>query len=156
MSQGFEHAQTDSDVETRIELTESAGTYGLKSMTLRQTRGLAMLILVGVGVVLLKAVDGFSYWPDPPPISGSRWTELADRIDPNTADLRLMSALPGLGDRKARELVAFRERMQLIDPTKPVFANIDDLMKVKGVGFAITRKIEPYLEFPTPTTKAVD
>jgi hypothetical protein len=95
------------------------------------------------------------YVSDPQPRDPPRAVELADRIDPNTADWQTLAALPIIGQKRAREIVAYREKFVANNPGKLAFARIDDLYRMKGFGTAIVAQIEPYLIFPRqpPTTR---
>ena len=91
---------------------------------------------------------------DPQPEFPARHDELADQIDPNTADASTLAALPGLGPAKARDIVAYRESFKHPDPNRRPFERPEDLLKVKGIGVNMLETIRPYLLFPTthPTT----
>ena len=111
-----------------------------------------LLVLLTVFLVFLAARYAFNtmYVSDPQPEVPSRFDELADRIDPNTADWQALAALPGLGERKARDIVDYRERkrVEAHDPALVVFDAPGDLLYVRGVGVAIIEGLKPYLQFP--------
>jgi competence protein ComEA len=119
-----------------------------------QRRGLVLLLslfIVAIAIILIRKpvhVD------DPMPTQSPRYEELVDRLDPNTADVATLSALPQLGPRRAKDIVDYRERVRSSDPSRVVFAKLDDLLRVRGVGAAMLQHLEPYLSFPTtrPTT----
>jgi competence ComEA-like helix-hairpin-helix protein len=73
------------------------------------------------------------------------------RIDPNTAAAAELARLPGIGEVLAGEIVSFREaaREGGFRTEKPVFRNVSDLQRVKGIGSSTARKILPYLKFPS-------
>jgi competence ComEA-like helix-hairpin-helix protein len=93
---------------------------------------------------------------NPQPELPSRYDELADKIDPNTADAATLAALPGLGPARARDIVAYRETFKHPDPTRRPFETPEDLLKVKGLGVSMLETMRPYLLFPTtaPTRSA--
>jgi hypothetical protein len=94
------------------------------------------------------------YVSDPQPEVPSRFDELADRIDPNTADWETLAALPGIGEKRAKDIVAYRDRAAGEHPGKPVFEKQTDLLKIRGVGRAMMEGMEPYLSFPSaPSTQ---
>ncbi len=95
------------------------------------------------------------YVSDPQPRDPPRAIELADRIDPNTADTPTLAALPMIGEKRAREIVAYRERFLRDHPGKAAFTRPEDLYRIKGFGVAIVAQIQPYLLFPdhAPTTR---
>jgi hypothetical protein len=94
------------------------------------------------------------YVSDPQPRDPPRALELADRIDLNTADEQMLSALPMIGPRRARDIVAYRQRFTRDNPGQPAFARLEDLYRIRGFGPAIVAQLQPYLIFPrrTPTT----
>jgi comEA protein len=49
------------------------------------------------------------------------------KVDINHADLKTLEALPGIGPYLARQIIEYREQVGL-------FATIDDIMKVSGIG----------------------
>ncbi len=85
-----------------------------------------------------------SYVSNPQPETPIHAADLADRIDPNTADAATLSALPLIGDRKARDIIAWRD----VQKTKPAFREANDLLKIKGIGASTVKQLEPYLIFP--------
>jgi hypothetical protein len=112
-----------------------------------------LLVLLTVFLVFLAARYAFNtmYVSDPQPEAPPRFDELADRIDPNAADWQTLAALPGLGERKARDIVEYRERKrsQAHDPALVVFDAPGDLLYIRGIGVAIVEGLKPYLEFPS-------
>jgi competence ComEA-like helix-hairpin-helix protein len=84
---------------------------------------------------------------DPQPDVPSRYDELADKIDPNTANANTLAALPGLGPARARDIVAYRESFKHADPTRRPFETPEDLLKVKGIGVSMLETMRPYLHF---------
>jgi len=63
---------------------------------------------------------------------------LADKVDINTADETILSTLPGVGEKTAAAITAYREK-------NGKFTSIDDLVQVKGIGEKKLAKIRPYL-----------
>ena len=66
-------------------------------------------------------------------------------IDPNSAPIGVLSALPGLGP----------VRLQAIEEARKArpFASLEDLdRRVRGVGPATAREIAPYLRFDSPSS----
>ncbi|MDR1976753.1 MAG: helix-hairpin-helix domain-containing protein [Campylobacteraceae bacterium] len=49
------------------------------------------------------------------------------KIDINSADAKTLASIKGVGDKKAEAIVDYREK-------NGKFTNIDDVVKVKGVG----------------------
>ncbi len=92
---------------------------------------------------------------DPQPSDGVRSNELADRIDPNTADAPTLSALPTLGEKRAKEIVAYRQAFTTMHPQQQPFLRPEDLTKIRGIGEATVRALEPYLIFPGPASHPI-
>jgi DNA uptake protein ComE-like DNA-binding protein len=75
--------------------------------------------------------------------------ELADRLDPNTASLAELIVLPQMGEKRASEIIAFRDRYQHDHPGEIAFKRLDDLLQIKGIGQAMIQTFSPHLTFPT-------
>ena len=88
------------------------------------------------------------YVSDPQPEMPARFDDLADRIDPNTADWETLAALPGIGEKRAKDIIAYRDRAAAEHRGTPVFEKPTDLLKIRGVGRAMMEGMEPYLTFP--------
>ena len=112
-------------------------------------RGAMIAILVGITLYLtVRLVIYPAYVSDPQPEHPPREQELADRIDPNTADWQELSALPLIGDKKAQDIVAYREQYMVQNHSSIAFSTVRDLMNIRGIGTATTQQLEPYLIFP--------
>lgn len=120
----------------------------MRPWTSSQRVAVAVLIGVILSVVIVRWRLNPAYIADPQPEHPSRESELADRIDLNTADAATLSALPLIGDRKARDIVAYRERHLAKNADQPAFRELNDLLRIKGIGAATTAQLEPYLTFP--------
>jgi DNA uptake protein ComE-like DNA-binding protein len=108
----------------------------------------AGLVLVLAGVFFVRAVRNPARVSDPPPPVGERANALATRIDPNVAGWEAWAALPGIGEKRAREIVAWREAYLAEHPGEVAFGKAEDLMKVKGIKKATVETLGPYLTFP--------
>jgi hypothetical protein len=111
------------------------------------------LIVLLVGLLLFISVRYACnpvYVSDPQPPWPSRAHELADRVDPNVADWQTLAALPVIGEKRAKAIVAYRDRFRERNPDRPAFAQMEDLQFVNGVGPAMTTSLRPYLYFPRP------
>lgn len=126
------------------------------AFTVAQRRALAVVVSIFIACLAIALVRNPAHVDDPMPAAGSRYDELVDRLDPNTADAATLSALPQLGPRRARDIVEYRDRQRAADPNRLVFKELDDLLRVRGIGQAMIKHLEPYLAFPTtrPTTAA--
>lgn len=85
---------------------------------------------------------------DPQVGQGRRAGELADRVDPNTADWSVLAALPRVGESLAQRIVEEREAFLAAHPDQMPYTHLDDLLRVKGIGPAMLENLEPYLVFP--------
>lgn len=61
-----------------------------------------------------------------------------DRIDLNTAPAAELQCLPGIGEKRAQAVVAFRTE-------NGPFAAVEDLQQVRGISQAIARAAAPYV-----------
>jgi competence protein ComEA len=60
-------------------------------------------------------------------------------IDINTADIKTLSRLPGIGTKTAEKIIEYRD-------SKGRFSSPGELIKVKGIGKIKLDKIRPYLK----------
>jgi hypothetical protein len=124
-----------------------------------QRRVLATFLLALSPVLLARYACNLAHVPDPPPAEGPRFHEVADKLDPNTADAASLAALPMIGDKRAADIVEHREARRASMPQRPVFTRPEDLLQIKGFGAASVETLRPHLMFPaaeTPsTTRAV-
>jgi hypothetical protein len=84
---------------------------------------------------------------DPPSPIGARAQELMDRLDPNTAGVSMLAAIPQMGEKRAAEIVEYRELFMRDHPGQSPFTEPRDLLKLKNFGVATLTTIEPYLVF---------
>ena len=63
--------------------------------------------------------------------------EVQGAIDLNTASVADLAALPGIGESKAKAIVAWREATP--------FRSVDELRDVKGIGDKMLEKLRPHL-----------
>jgi hypothetical protein len=129
-----------------------AGRWRRWSLDLSLETGQRRVLIVLTGLVLLYTATRLwrqpAYIDDPQPAWGDRAGELADRLDPNTAEWTELSALPGIGDKRAQAIVARREFVKRRNPRDVAYRSIRDLYSVTGFGPAMTEQIRPYLVFP--------
>ena len=132
---------------------DDAPTLGWTAPQRRFLLGLLTVLLV---LLSLRYACNPVYVPDPQPEHPPRAHELADRLDPNTADWQTLAALPSIGERRARDIVAYREQWQKDRRPGPPFTQPSDLLRIRGIGYAMMSALEPYLIFqsPRPTTQA--
>ncbi len=115
--------------------------------TRRQRWVLAIVVLLLAGVFGVRAMHNPARVADPPG-SGALAGELASRIDPNTADWPAWVALPLIGEKRAKEIVTFRETWLAEHPGELAFEKLEDLTRVKGIGKETIKTLAPFLEFP--------
>jgi hypothetical protein len=113
-------------------------------------------VLILSVALLIRSLRDRAYISDPQPQDPARFDELADRIDPNVASWQELAVLPQLGEKRARELVAYRDDFLSRGHDTVAFRRAEDLLKVRGFGIAMLATVRPYLMFPTtaPTTAA--
>lgn len=111
---------------------------------------LALLLSVLVVYLAIRLWMNPTYIGAPQPVHPLREAELADRIDPNTADVPTLASLPGLGMKRAGDIVAFRESFVRQNPGRPAFTRPQDLLRIDGIGYAMMTQLTPYLAFPHP------
>jgi DNA uptake protein ComE-like DNA-binding protein len=111
----------------------------------------ALLLVLSAFAVVLAARLAFNptYVSNPQPERPPRYHDLADRIDPNTADWQTLAALPALGEKRAKAITEYRDERLRARPGETVFNAPRDLMAVHGIGVGMVVTLRPYLVFPT-------
>ena len=66
-------------------------------------------------------------------------------VNVNTASAQELQLLPGIGEARAREVVALRKR-------RGGFKSIDELKEVKGIGDAGLERMRPFVRLQGKTT----
>jgi len=110
---------------------------------------LTAFVLILSTILLLRLALDRMYVSNPPPSRGERFDDLASRIDPNTATWQELAVLPAIGEKRAKDIIAYRESFVARQPDGVAFARAQDLMEVKGIGPAMTETLLPHLAFPT-------
>jgi competence protein ComEA len=113
--------------------------------TPRQRLALASILLAVVAVLLVLASRRPLHINDPQPPAGRRANELATRIDPNHADWPTLAALPHIGEKRAKDIIAYRDQFSRDNPQRQPFTTLQDLEKVPGIGPATAESLAPYL-----------
>lgn len=125
--------------------------------TARQRSVLVVLLLGLLIYGSLRLYFNRIYVSDPQSAESARASELADKIDPNIADADTLAVLPLIGPKRAADMVAYREQFMKQHPDGVAFKSLNDLMRVKGIGFATIEQLAPYLSFSLakqiPTTQ---
>jgi len=103
-----------------------------------------LVAVVGLIVILgsIRVWRWSRFLADPVPTGAPRCAELSGRIDPNTAPWWVLAELPGIGEKTARAIIAYREAQG-----GAPFRRIEDLNHVRSLGPARLETIKPYLSF---------
>lgn len=127
------------------------------ALTVRQRNVLIVLLTGGIVYAGVRWAMNPTPIPDPQPEAGLRAAELADRIDPEFADWQTLAILPGIAEKKARQIIQTREARQRANPGQRAFRRVEDLYYVEGFAGATVEKLKPYLHFPSePATMPTD
>src|SRR4051812_14761408 len=117
--------------------------------TARQRLALSILTLLILTYLFILYLSHPSRISTPQSAQGPRAAELLDQLDPNTATIFDLSALPNLGPAIARRIIEDREQFQKNHPNEPAYRELDDLQRIKGIGPATVENLKPYLRFPS-------
>lgn len=117
--------------------------------TLSQRRGLLVLLNVLLVFLTIQVIRNRMYISDPQSREGPRAAELQSRIDPNSADWQTLAAIPNLGEKRAKAIVAYRDGVHVTNRRRIVFHSPADLLLVRGIGAATVDNLRPYLMFPS-------
>ncbi len=86
------------------------------------------------------------------PLAGPSWAEAPDLhgvLNLNTASQEELTLLPGVGESRARAIMALREQ-------RGGFQKVDELVEVKGIGEAALAKLRPFVKTAGKTTLRVE
>ena len=109
-------------------MTQNLTRYGM----------LALLIVTIVAPAL--AADG-------PAVRKSSAPAVEGVVNINTADVKELALLPGIGDATAKRIVEHRQK-------NGTFKAVEELMNVRGIGEGTFSKLKPYLAVTGSTTIA--
>jgi DNA uptake protein ComE-like DNA-binding protein len=120
-----------------------------------------VLCYVLLGIVLLYALSVRCGRPELDQASGTagdRSHLLDQRINPNTASWSELADLPGIGETLAKRIIAYRLEQQGDSPetSRPVYACLDDLQAIKGIGPKKLEQISEYVIFSPPVERPLD
>ncbi len=98
-------------------------------------------LAAGILAIALAAAGTAPAFAAPPPSSGgggsAKPAPLAP-LDVNTASAADLQSVPGIGKALAQRIVEFREK-------NGPFAQVDDLVKIRGIGEKSIVRLKPYL-----------
>jgi DNA uptake protein ComE-like DNA-binding protein len=120
-----------------------AGRSARLDLRLSEVNRKALAICLLPAIIWLLAVaaePGLGLGPSLP-VDPDRAARAAERIDPNTAPVRSLIRLPGLGPERSKAIVEYRNR-----PDTPPFTRATDLDDVPGIGEGTIRSIQPFLQ----------
>src|SRR6185503_15588094 len=95
--------------------------------TAHQRVYLATIVLALVLFLMIIASRRPLHIDDPQPVIGARSSELATKVDPNEADWPTLAALPSIGEKRAKHIIAYREDFLRKNPAGRAFEKIEDL-----------------------------
>jgi competence ComEA-like helix-hairpin-helix protein len=119
--------------------------------TQSQRGTLLILLLIFIVCLTIKATLNRQYIPNPQPPNSPLAENLATRLDPNTATLQELIILPQLGEKRAAAILNYRDHHLATHPGTDAFKNLDDLLRITGIGPAMLETLRPHLKFPTTT-----
>src|SRR6266550_2083592 len=103
----------------------------------------ALLIYLSIRFALHR-----TFINNPQPLDGARSSELATRLDPNTATQAELAAIPNVGEKLAAAIIEYRDTYVSGHPGKAAFSSADDLLRIRGIGAAKMQSMQEYLLFP--------
>jgi DNA uptake protein ComE-like DNA-binding protein len=115
--------------------------------TFSQHKALLALSVMLAVFLLVEVIRKPMEISDPPGNQSPRSADIMDRIDPNTADAAALAAIPNLGEKRAAQIVEYRENFHRRYPGATAFSSADDLVLLKGFGSATRAEIAPFLVF---------
>ena len=119
-----------------------------------QRRALILLLTILLLVCATRYACNRAFIDNPQPDIPARAADLADRLDPNTANWQELAAIPMIGEKKAKAIVEYREKWTGKHPDIRAFTGPQDLRNIKGIGPATVSNMMPYLMFPEVPARA--
>lgn len=80
------------------------------------------------------------------PTESTKPSKAKTKTNINTATMAQLTDLPGIGDSKAKAIIAYREQGK-------GFKSLDELMKVKGIGPKIYENLKEFITIALPANK---
>ena len=108
---------------------------------------LSKKIFSTVAIILILAFAAFPAMGAEEAAPAKESCTLAGKLNINTADVKQLTMLLGIGEKTAENIIAFRTQ-------QGNFKAVDDLIKVKGVGEKTMEKIRDYIILEGESTLA--
>lgn len=104
-------------------------------------------LMTGFVALCLTVLAGAAHAEAPKSAADSSAQQASGVVNINTATAEELDRLPGIGATRAQAIIELRSKVKR-------FENLDDLMRVKGIGRASLRKLRPMLTLQGATTLA--
>lgn len=108
-------------------------------MSARVRLWVVALLLLGGALLLTRSAEAAGRRPA---------VQYVGRVNLNEASAAQLEALPGVGQKAARKILAYREKRR--------FARLEELVKVKGFGKKRFLLLKPHLTLEGPSTFRVE
>jgi len=105
-----------------------------ETWTRQQRMTLCVLILALAIITAYRLSRDNQTVPAQLPDQGPRANEVMSQLDLNTADAASLSAIPRLGEVKAKAIVTYREQFVAAHPGQRAFERMESLYRIKGIG----------------------
>jgi competence protein ComEA len=109
-------------------------------MDIMEERTMKFITLISFVLSLLLTLPAMTFANEPAQPENMPVKMVSDLININTADLKTLQSLPGLGKTKAAAIIAYREQFG-------EFASLADLKNVKGIGDKVIAKLDGKISF---------
>jgi len=114
----------------------------------RHQRAVALLVTAALALGTWRLVTRPAHPNHPVNPADAAPSSVSLQLDPNTATLAELLAVPGMGTARAQALISHRNT-QTAQGTSPAFITPSDLSKVPGFGPATLQRVAPFLVYPT-------
>ncbi len=121
--------------------------------TRRQRLGLGILASLLLAVLTVQFIRRPYRLDDHTVLVQGQPVLLPQRVNPNTATQQELARIPHLGDATAMRIITYREARKATAQDGVVFHQAADLDNVPEIGKKLIEQLEPFMEFPDPTTQ---
>lgn len=73
------------------------------------------------------------------------YSDTFKRVDMNSADVKTLTTLPGIGQKRAESIINYRQR-------RP-FTRVSQLLNIRGIGRKTLRRLRPLIVVQSPKEK---